>query len=262
MLPLPQTSEERFVADTLRRLGALDSWSEQFAAIDDVRRLVRFAPKALVVGGHLRKTVSLITALIDSLRSALAKNALRCMGELFVTFGKRMDSEIDASMPVILRRATDTNAFIAEEAECCIRDVCRIAAEAKLLPMLLGSMTHRQPRIRERTAWCLAMLTQRIRVVRGPGGSQAGEHLRSIAEAASKALGDANADVRLAAKVAAVTLVAASTAGVLDECLLSPKLLAAGDIPGVDPAAFDVFDPETMAHRGGPTVRSMLMGPR
>lgn len=247
--PLDVKSEERFTVDVLRRLADTDDWSVQFGAIDDVRRLTRFAPKAVVVGGHLRKTASLITTLIDSLRSALAKNALRCMGELFLTFGKRMDVELDISIPVMMKRAADTNAFIAEEAEVCLRELCKAATESKLVTPFLAQEKHRQPRVRERAVWCLAMVIQRL-AAKGPTGT-AREQLRSIADTTAKALGDANAEVRHSARVAAVALAAS---GVLGECAAGAKIDGAIP-PGIDVVAFDAFDAEHM-HRCAELART------
>jgi len=239
--PFAHNPEDKFIADVLRRLGLAGDWSEQFGAITDMRRLTRYAPKALAMGGHLRKTAASITTLIDSLRSALAKNALRCMDELFATFGKRMDAEIETSLPVMMKRAADTNAFIAEEAECTLREVCKVATEAKLLGPLMTACANRQPRIREKALWCVAMLTQRLRL-RGPGGhGREQDQLRSVADATNKALGDANAEVRHSARVAATAIIACSGT-LLDECMIGTRVVSAV-IPGIDPLEFDFFDP-------------------
>lgn len=236
--PFAVPPEDRFLNDVLRRLGVADDWAVQFAALDDSRRLACHAPKLLVAGGGLRKMVGLVTGLVDSLRSALAKNALRCMGELFVTFGRRLDVEIDICVPALLRRAADTNSFIAEEAECTLREVCKAATEAKLLPPLLAAAANRQPRVRQQAVWCLAMTAQRLR----ERGAQGRDQLRSVAEAAGKALGDANADVRQSARLAAIVL--AGAGGLLGECAGGAKL-AGALLPGVDPATFDAFDPDS-----------------
>jgi len=241
--PFARDPEDRFIGDVLRRLGGSE-WSEQFTAIDDARRLVHYAPKSLALGGHLRKTAALITTLIDSLRSALAKNALRCMGEMFATFGKRMDPEIELTLPVVMKRASDTNGFIADEAEGTLREVCKVATEAKLLPSLMTAVANRQPRFRERSIWCVAMFVQRLRL-RGPGShGREHEQLRSAAEAINKALGDANADVRQSARVAAITIMACCGT-MLDECMIGPRI-ASAVIPGVDPFEFDVFDADAV----------------
>jgi len=236
---LAQAPSDRWVNDVLKRLGNTEEWSEQFGAIDDMRRLTRYAANMLVQGGQLRKAVSLINALADSLRSQLAKNGLRCIGEMYAAFGKRMDLEIEHSLPIIIRRAADTNSFIAEEAELSLKEVCKSASDAKLLPSVLTAAGNRQPRAREKAVWCLAMLSQRL-VSRG-ACSSLGPSIRSVADATSKALGDSNPDVRQAARVAAMVLLAGGSQ--IDDCIIASRFTGAM-IPGVDFDMFDAFDLE------------------
>jgi len=122
-----------------------DDWSLQFGAIDDARRIARFAPRVLASSSQIRKVVGSIASLVESLRSSLAKNALRCMGELFAALGKRMDQYLDAFLPVVLKRGADTNVFISDEAEATLREVCQHASETKALaPALAAPQTASQ----------------------------------------------------------------------------------------------------------------------
>jgi len=245
--PFSSNPDDRWVNDLMSRLGASTAWSEQFEAINDARRLARYAPRALESSGHFKRLVGLVAALADSLRSALAKNAIRCIGEFFAPFGKRMDAEINVCLPVIFRRGVDTNVFIASEAETALCEMFRTASEPKLLSVVLASLAHRRHEIRAKAVWCLAMLAQRLGL-RGPGHAD----LRVIAEATEKALGDANADVRTYARVGAIALSAAC--GDEFEDLPSAAKLSAALIAGIDPAAFDAFDPD-LVHQCGELSR-------
>lgn len=238
LAPFASPPDDHAVGDVLGRLGASGDWSEQFAAIDDARRLTRFAPR-LLASGHLHKLTGLIASLADSLRSTLAKNALRCTGELFVAFGKKMDPDIELCLAATMRRAADTNVFIAEEAEVALRELCRSASEAKLLPQALAAAGHRQPRIRAQAVLCLAMLGQRLRA-RGPAAQR---ELRLVAEAAGKLLTDASVDVRQGARAVAIVL-----SGAVD----GPQAarLAAAVPPGLDCGAFDAFAPDSLRRCG------------
>jgi len=227
---------ESTVLTVMAGLGGSGDWSDQFGAIDDARRLVRHAPSVLIGSGHLKKLVGLIIGLVDSLRSALAKNALLCASELFVTFGKRLDPEIEVCLPVILRRAADTNAFISEAANGTMRDVCRHATEAKLMTPVLAAVTHRRAEIRSRATWCLAMLTQRSLQTAAKGGK--GGDVRLLIEAAGKAISDANPEVRQFARVLASVL---AGGGVLDDGPAGSKLRNAA-LPGLT----DAFDVESV----------------
>lgn len=247
LAPFAAPPEERFVVDVLKRLESGADWSEQFGAIDDARRLSRFAPRLLVGCGQVKRLVSVIVGLVESLRSALAKNALRCAGELFASLGRKMDSEIELCVPAILRRAADTNAFIAEEAEAALREVCRTASEVRLLTQLLAGAAHRRAEIRARATWCLAMLAQRQ--LRGRSNGK-GADLRPITEAAVKAIADASADVRQSGRFIASVLVGG---GALEEGTAKAKLQASV-FQGTDPASFDAFDPDAIRRAAPPTA--------
>jgi hypothetical protein len=192
----------------------------------------------LASSSQIRKLVGSIASLVESLRSSLAKNALRCMGELFAALGKRMDQYLDAFLPVVLKRGADTNVFISDEAEATLREVCQHASETKALAPVLAAAANRQPKIRVQAVSCLAMLAQRLR----GKGPTARHSVQAIVEATGKALVDANGDVRQLARVVATVL---STEVVLQEFPLSAKLHASA-LPGIEPLCFDVFDVDSV----------------
>mmetsp|Transcript_107718 Transcript_107718/g.332827 ORF Transcript_107718/g.332827 Transcript_107718/m.332827 type:complete len:572 (+) Transcript_107718:99-1814(+) len=248
--PFATPPEDRFVNDVLGRLGSSDDWAEQFKAIDDARRLARHAPRLLAGGGHLKKLMTKVAALMESLRSALAKNALRCTGEFFLVFGRKLDPEIETCVAVILRRAADTNAFIAEEAEGALREVCKAASEARLLTQLLSALGHRRAEIRARSAWGLAMLAQRHLRARAPAK---GLDMRAIEGAAVKTVTDASADVRLCGRFIASVLVGGNA---VEDGAAKAKLQASV-FQGTDPASFDAFDLEAIRRSCGSTGDSL-----
>lgn len=262
LTPFTTAPDDRVAIDVLDRLSSSSTdWASQFRAIDDARRLARFTPRLLVGGKHLRKLVTLVAALADSLRSALAKNGLRCIGELFAVFGPRLDAELEVCLQVGFRRAADTQSFISEEAEATLREVCKAATEAKVLTPLLAMVSHRRAEVRNKAVRCLAMLAQRLHA-RGTAGQK---ELRVIAETAAKALGDASPDVRQSARMVAVTLSRAIGDGTLEDCMATAKLQAAVPASGLDPASFDAFDPDAV-HRCTELTRTTPMsaagGPR
>jgi len=237
--PFEREPQERLVVDAIKRLAGGVDWSAQFAAIDDVRRLSRYAPRVFAeLGGRLHEATALVAALADSLRSALAKNGLRCISELFVTFRGKMDAEIEVCLSVSLRRAVDTNGFISEEAEIALCDMCQSATEAKLLAPISTAATHRRPEIRSRALWCAAMLAQRSQSQGCKAGPQV---LRQLAPVVVESLRHANSEVRGFARVAAVALCAAGDSGdsVLER---HASTLRAAVPPSIDFLSFNAFD--------------------
>lgn len=259
--PFDPPANEALLQEVLKGLGADADWNAQFQAIDDMRRLARHAPRLVASDrARLRKVVSLVVALADSLRSALAKNALRCIAELFAALGSRMDPDLDPVLSALLRRAADTNAFISEEADVSLREACRLAgSDARLLVPVQATLSHRRPELRARAVWCLAMLAQRLRnaATASPGSHRTDEQLRVVAEAAAKTLTDANPDVRLAARLAALAL---SGAPGLEELPVAAKLQSAAAASGIDPQAFDAFDLDACRPFAGGGGRSGSIG--
>lgn len=227
--------QDRLVIDAIKRLASGVDWKAQFAAIDDIRRIARYEPRMLMeTGGRIHEVTALVAALADSLRSALAKNGLRCIIELFAAFRGRMDAGIEVCLSAALRRSIDTNLFIGEEAELALREMCQIATESKLLQPIITAASHRRPEICARALWCIAMLAQR---------SQAEKVLRQIAPIVVESLRHKNSEVRCFARVAAVALCAACDAG--DAVLERHAHALRSAVPiVVDVALFNAFDLE------------------
>lgn len=51
---------------------------------------------------------------VGNLRSAVAKNALLTLGDLWAGLGKAMDAELPVVAPVLLKRFSDTQGFLGE----------------------------------------------------------------------------------------------------------------------------------------------------
>lgn len=139
--------------ETIQRLQ-LDDWEQQFEALDDLRRIAKFNPASeLVVRGGSSDKKSLpssteqyrfhhafpfVVLLSDSPRSALAKNAIHCLHDLISLLPARcVESCVDISIPLLLRKSVDTNEFVCEEALRCLRQLSTNIAVQKLLPMML-----------------------------------------------------------------------------------------------------------------------------
>ena len=58
-----------------------------------------------------------LTKLADSLRSSLAKQALMTVRDMFTFLKRCMEGYLDPLIRILLKKASDTNTFIAEEAE-------------------------------------------------------------------------------------------------------------------------------------------------
>lgn len=74
---------------------------------------------------------------VESLRSQLAKNACMSLSVMFAELPARdVDPHIDAVMPVLLKRSTDTNHFIASEAEKTLNTIINNCTETRAFTSL------------------------------------------------------------------------------------------------------------------------------
>eukprot|EP00397_Hematodinium_sp_SG-2012_P000552 GEMP01000553.1.p1 GENE.GEMP01000553.1~~GEMP01000553.1.p1 ORF type:complete len:1300 (+),score=265.37 GEMP01000553.1:1515-5414(+) len=142
------------IKDIFRRLKKVEGdWFEQFEALDDLRRLAKFHPSNELcrndskggctpgVGEHYRfqHAFPLVIHLCDSPRSALAKNAIICLHDLYSLLPSRcVESSADLAMPMLLRKSVDTNGFVSEEAMVCLRQMSSHISIQKLIPATLA----------------------------------------------------------------------------------------------------------------------------
>lgn len=82
--------------------------------------------------GTLSTYAGNVLTLAESLRSGVAKNALICLQDLFGAFKRQLDSTLENVIPVVLKKAADTNIFLSSEAEKTLEIVCRNANENKI----------------------------------------------------------------------------------------------------------------------------------
>ena len=98
-------------------------WSATFKALDTLRRVA--AHHGDVIGKKELHTLLLsVLKAVNNLRSSVSKNALLCLGDLFQGLRRRMDPEVVAVLPDLLKRCADTNKFVNAEAMkvcACVR---------------------------------------------------------------------------------------------------------------------------------------------
>ena len=78
-----------------------------------------------------------IVKLVDSLRSQLAKNAILALIAFYENLPLRdLDATIDHILPHLLKKAADTNIFIAETADKALASLCTHCSENKVFTCL------------------------------------------------------------------------------------------------------------------------------
>mmetsp|Transcript_21287 Transcript_21287/g.54299 ORF Transcript_21287/g.54299 Transcript_21287/m.54299 type:complete len:944 (-) Transcript_21287:28-2859(-) len=226
--PFEAAPSERWLDDLFRRLKTPSDWVAQVEALTDLRRLARYAPQLLGAAHPLRQAVACVIGQVESLRSSVAKGALMCLHDLFLTYKWGMDAELDVVAPVCLRKAADNNGSISDEAERTLLAMCQSTSEAKGLAMLLAFAVDgrsKNAKLRAKSVWCLIIVIQRL----GPRIFRIGDVDRLV-QLLHKLLGDASSEVRNLAKLATTALhsVAASAEEfdrLLGRCLTNADVL-------------------------------------
>lgn len=78
-----------------------------------------------------------IVKAVDSLRSQVAKNACITLSVMFSELAPRdVDNHIETVMPTVLKRSTDTNQFISQEAEKTLVAICNNCTETRAFAAL------------------------------------------------------------------------------------------------------------------------------
>ena len=154
---LPAPPPEATLKSLLEQLRS-DDWSAHFDAINLLRRLVAWADECGDGGmiAHLHSINLLLIGYADSLRSALAKNAVVCFRELFAHIGHKMEADLDLIVPVLIKKAGESNGFICDEANKALSTMVQSVSESRAIAALLGSASHRNPAARAKAAAHLA----------------------------------------------------------------------------------------------------------
>lgn len=119
--PYDSTIEADAVCKTLSRgMKQEDDWARWFDALTKFRRLCLCHPS--VVGPHLRSFISDLKDAVISLRSSLAKHGLMCFTDVFTCVGKYVErADFDVFLVPILKRVTESNEFLRQEASKAMR---------------------------------------------------------------------------------------------------------------------------------------------
>ena len=102
-----------------------NNWEKQFKACNTIKDFSSENPKFFNASdAYFSEIMNELSILCNSLRTQLSRNALGTFAVVFENLGKRVDCILDNVIPMLLKKAADTNAFIAEEAEKALVKAC------------------------------------------------------------------------------------------------------------------------------------------
>ena len=224
------------------------AWDRHFAALDTVRRAALHHPRllldtSLAAGAAAAATssagigatpfpdtptavlASTLTTSVDSLRSAVAKNACFAVADVWTALGSELDACLVATdsaalLPTLLRRAGDTNAFLSDAANAALEAVLAGGGDVRLLSSLLSACSAAAPMgICNKAAPLLARLVASIPPSRLPTSGH--RDAPRLVAAAGRFIEAGNVEVRRAGHALLASLM---SAGVVDTRALELSL--------------------------------------
>ena len=101
------------------------NWEKQFKACNTIKDFSETHPEFFkTTNVYFGEIMADLSNLCNSLRTQLSRNALGTFAIVFENLGKNSDCILDNVIPMLLKKAADTNAFIAEEAEKALIKAC------------------------------------------------------------------------------------------------------------------------------------------
>lgn len=197
----PVANAKQEAATIVGKISRTDDWAVNFDALSITRRLAAHSPG--VLEDKIHAVVAAILTQVLNLRSAVSKNALLALESMCSAFGRGMDGEVDAIVPLLLKRSADSNQFVCESASSALASVSRHCSSLRVVSALSTHLTSRAVPIRREVARCMLMLLQ-VAVERDSSSQQPA--LSAILVVVGKCLDDSNNEVRDAAKQALLFL--------------------------------------------------------
>ena len=185
---------------------------EQFETVNIIRKLIKHNPEVFISKVTLHNIVLNLLKWADSLRSSLSKNALIALKEICENLGKIVDGEISDILKVFLKKASDTNSFIAETAGEGLNALYTNCNESKVLFHLLTTAeTTKNPAIKAKTRYCIGKIIEKAKT-----GITKMNDINKAIVFITDFMSDASLEVRLSAKKAFELLIEQTNENFLD----------------------------------------------
>jgi hypothetical protein len=96
-----------------------------------------------------------VLKLVESLRSSLAKNGMITLAEMCEAFKKSMDPFLEPIFIKLIKKAQDTNSFIIEEVNKCIKSLCSYCTNSKIVNIIINNSQSKSIPIKLKIAYCI-----------------------------------------------------------------------------------------------------------
>ena len=147
----------------LKDIQNKNNWEKQFKAWNSIKDFSSEHPKFFTPSDtYFSEIMSELSTLWNSLRTQLSRNALGTFAVVFENLGKKADCILENVIPMLLKKAADTNAFIAEEAEKALIKACEYWSESKLISAALSLAKTKVNGIKEKMLVALNTIIEKM----------------------------------------------------------------------------------------------------
>ena len=166
-------------------------WPEIFNTLNSIRCIALHHRSLITNSGSLHSIVVGVLRQVDNLRSAVAKNAILTINDLFLGLNTVMDSEVLTIVNSVVKRCGDSSNFLGEVAENAILQMIDSVNSLRALHGLISNCEHRNSSIRGKVVgFMLVLLMRKGMELRGS------RELETLRTKLSKLLGDSAPEAR------------------------------------------------------------------
>lgn len=175
------------------KLLSSDDWQKKIDGLTSIQDLARNHPE--VLKATLRKVCLAVMKEVQNLRSLVSCTAMATLGEMYAHLQRAMDDMVAEIGRLLMLKASDSNAFIQQQANLTLDTMVQNCSPGRTMRMLLNAgLSHRSAAARTSAAQHLSQLYNILGATRTLAGGK--NFTKCFLIAVSRACVDAAAEVR------------------------------------------------------------------
>ena len=143
----PCAKPSRDIAKAVKELTTAD-WPDIFHLLNTTRRLFVHHGPEVISSGQLHAIVLGLIKQAHNLRSAVAKNSILAIEDMFMGLRQKADGEVTAVTAALIKRCADSSVFITDTIDDCVVTMIRNTNVSRSLMALLTGLDNRNQVIR------------------------------------------------------------------------------------------------------------------
>jgi hypothetical protein len=160
-LPVLEDPEKQF-KQVYKEMVSTD-WQKQIESCNILRSIAVHHREILVKDWIVTRVfIQGLTKQLESLRSAVSKNALLGFKDILESLKNKMDNELDYLLPAVMKKATGTNVFLSKAAESVLVAISKNWSEIKIISAFNSLTTSKVPSTKVKMQIWIDILIKRL----------------------------------------------------------------------------------------------------